>query len=167
MIAKRNRIAVLLFLFVSLGLACSKQELSPEAQVRLRIRELEECVRKRELSKLKAAVSERYRDSREQDKKAIEGLLAYWFLQNQKTYVLTRMVSIEAQESGAVHTDFFAVLAGSPVASFEELSKLQGDFFRFEIKWVREDEIWNVVEADWRFATPDDLRAFWEEDAEE
>lgn len=164
---KKSRMTLLFCLLVGLGLACAERELSPEEQVRLRIHELEECVRKRELSELKAAVSETYHDSRGQDKKAIEGLLAYWFLQNQQTYVLTRMVSVEVQASGAVHTDFFAVLAGSPVLGFEDLAKLQGDIFRFQIEWVREGEVWNLVEADWHFATQDDLRAFWDEEGAE
>ena len=156
------------FLAASLFAACAKPELSPEEQVRLRIHELEELVRKGELSKLKEAVSEVYQDSRGQDKEAMDGLLTYWFLKNKKSYVLTRMVSVTVQEPNLVHTDFFAVLAGSPVVGLEDLSKLQGDIFRFEILWLLEGETWNLVEADWHFATQEDLQAFWgDEEVEE
>lgn len=166
--ANRCRIYFCLLLLLGCVGGCARKEIPPTEQVRLRIRELEVVARKQEVSKLKAAVSETYRDSRGQDKKAIEGVLTYWFLRNQKTYVLTRVVEISEQEdTGRVHSDFFAILAGSPIASFKDLSQVHSDIFRFEMVWALEGENWNVVEADWRSVTQEDLRAFWSGDLNE
>lgn len=164
-----NKCRIYLSLLLLLGciLSCARKEIPPTEQVRLRIRELEVAARKRELSKLKNAVSEAYQDTHGQDKKAIEGTLTYWFFQNQKTYVLTRIVELSEQDTGHVRSDFFAILAGSPIASFKDLSQVHSDIFRFEIEWALEGEDWNVVEADWRFVTQEDLRAFWGGDSNE
>ncbi len=152
----------LVILIIALGfLSGCKEELTPEEQVRIRIGELEANVREGDLSELKKAISENYIDKQGRDRKAMESLLTYWFLRNKQSYVVTQVVQVDTLDPGRVRTDSLAVLAGSPIPAFEDLSKVHGDFFRFDIGWILEGDVWRISDATWRFAQKEDLQSLW------
>jgi hypothetical protein len=135
---------------------CSKKE-TPEQRVRQLIERAEAAAEKKEIRELRSYVSERYADTEGNDKKKIEGVLRFYFLRNQSVHLYTYIESISLSAPTEAHAVVYVAMAGKAIAGPEELQRMQGDFFRFELDLAEEAKEWRVTRAAWRYAEPSDF----------
>jgi hypothetical protein len=129
--------------------ACSKSE-TPEAQLRALVAAAEVAAEKKEIGVLRGMVSDHYADSQGQDKRAVEGVLRFYFLRNQSIHLLTRTSSVTFPEKDRALAVVYVGMAAQPVTNVDELERLRADLFRFEITFVKEDGDWRARSAEWR-----------------
>jgi hypothetical protein len=134
-------------------LACGGGAASPEGQVRSLLGAAQRDAEAMDVKSLRARVSEAYADDEGQDKRAIEGLLAYHFLRNRSVHLLTRIDSVAIPEAGRAEATVFVAMAGRPIARPEQLGGISASLYRFDFDLALEDgEDWRVTRADWRRA---------------
>lgn len=147
------RSAWIIFLTVLLSVAaCSPGKDSPETQVRALIAQAELAAEKKDSGALRRLVSEKYSDNQGQDKKAIEAILRYYFLRNEKIHLLTRIQQISFPQSDMAQAIVMVAMAGQPISAAEELERARADLHRFEIILAREKAEWRVIRVEWRRA---------------
>lgn len=146
------------YAIVLTGAACSQPAPQPEDEIRGLIRKLEKAVGDKDISTIKAHVSENYADDEGRDKEALKGLLAFFFLHNRSIHLLTRVQSIEFSDPEHVRTVVFAAVAGTRIPDASWLPRIEADIYRFEGTWKKEtDGIWRLREAGWHPATTEDF----------
>jgi hypothetical protein len=143
-------------LLAALG-ACSADRDTPTARVRAVLARAETAAEKRDLGELRQLISDKYTDSQGQDKRAIEGVLRYYFLRNERIHLLTRIQAVTFPEPGKAQATVFVAMAGQPLRSPEEIERLRADLHRFEIAFVNEGGEWRAVRAEWRRAELNDF----------
>jgi hypothetical protein len=126
--------------------------------VRVVLAALVEGARARDAAAMKEHVSEAYSDAQGNDKRAVVGLVALHFLQNQSVHLLTRVAEVSLATDGAAQATAFAALAGVPIESPEALVALRADLYRFDLTLREEGDAWRVVSAQWRPAALADFR---------
>jgi len=145
--------AILLFAFA----ACSSERDTPEARVRAVLAQAETAAEKKNLGELRQLVSDKYADSQGQDKRAIEGILRYYFLRNERIHLLTRIQAIAFPEPGTAQATVLVAMAGQPIPTTQEIERVRADLHRFEIAFVNESGTWRAVRAEWRRAELSDF----------
>lgn len=148
-----------LLLGVCLLLGCPADQDSPQAQVRSLIERAQAAAEQKNTKLLREMVSADYADERGHDKRAVESLVRYYFLQHQSIHVFTRIEDIQLDAStDGVRATLFAAMAGQRIDSADALSGLRADLYRFELDFVKDPGgQWQVIRADWRGATIDDF----------
>jgi hypothetical protein len=141
---------ILVILIALCTLAACRNTTTPEAQVRATIAKAEAAAESKDIATLRALVSDRYTDDHGQDKRAIEGMLRYYFLRHQSIHLFTQIQSVTLPEQDRASAVVYVGMAAQPVASAEELARLRADLYRFEIQFAREDDAWRVQGAQWR-----------------
>lgn len=129
--------------------ACGKKS-TPEQEVRATIAEAEVAVEKKEIGSLKSLVSDKYTDANGQDKRAVEAVLRYYFLRNDKLHLFTRIPKVTIPQKDRAVAVVFVAMAAQPVKTAEELERLRAEVYRFEVSFAREGSAWRVVSAEWR-----------------
>jgi hypothetical protein len=138
--------------------ACSRPPPTPEDEIRQRVAVLEDAVRKKDITTLKAHISGRYRDEEQRDKQALKAILAYYFLQHRSIHLLTRIESLRFPQPGTAEITIFAAMAGTQIPDASWLPRLQADVYRFDATWEKEtDGVWRLLEASWHPATTEDF----------
>lgn len=132
--------------------ACSSGKDSPEAQVRALLARGAEAAEKKETGIMRQMVSEKYSDSQGQDKKAIEAILRYYFLRNEKIHLYSRIQQITTPRPDLAQAVVMVAMAGQQISAVEELERIRADLHRFEISLARENAEWKVIRAEWRRA---------------
>jgi hypothetical protein len=154
-----SRILILLVCSTTLiCFACSRPPPSPEDEIRQLIALLEDAVRKKDITPLKAHISERYRDEEQRDKQAMKGVLAYYFLQHRSIHLLTRIESLRFPQPRTAEISVFAAMAGTQIPDASWLPRVQADIYRFDATWEKEsDGVWRLQKASWHPATTEDF----------
>jgi hypothetical protein len=143
----------LVALFFQLLISCSSGYSAPEEQIHALLKEAEVAAEDKDIKMLKGFVSDRYTDSNGRDKRAIKGLLMYYFLRHQSIYLLTRVQAIEFPEPTLAEVTVFVAMAGRPIPSAEKLTILHADLYRFDLRLRDENKgDWKVINAEWRRA---------------
>ena len=137
--------------------ACSSGPESPEQQIQELIGRLEMAAEAKELGVLRDAISDGYIDDRGYNKRSIEGLLRVYLLRNESIYLLTRVKSIEIQSDDHATVSVVVAMAGTPIASDDQLLTIDIDMHRFELTLQRRDDDWQVVVAQWRRASAEEF----------
>jgi hypothetical protein len=138
--------------------ACAETPESPEAQIRALLERAEAAAEEKQVGTLKQLVSESYSDDHGQDKQAVAGLLAYYFLRNQAIHLLTRIRSIELTGPARASATVFVAMAGTPIPAVDDLGRIRADFYRFDFSLSDEGEgDWRVTRAAWRRAVASDF----------
>ncbi len=109
------------------------------------------------LSVLQQLVSDNYKDSEGQNKRAIVATLRYYFLRNESIYFLTRVQTITFPEPSRAQAVVLVAMAGKPVPSVQEIERLRADLHRFEITLAIENKEWKTIQVEWRQAEPGDF----------
>ena len=148
---------LLVVCFVLIGTACSDGDLTPEEQIEKLITRIEEGVEARELGEIKEAVSDDYKDARQQDKKALVNLARFYFLRHQAIHLYTKIGSIDLIDEDNAKVVVYVGMAGSPVAEGESFAALSADLHRFEADLRLEDGDWRLMAAQWRRAKKSDF----------
>ena len=137
--------------------ACSSDPESPEQQIREMIERLETAAEAKELGVLRDAIGDGYVDDRGYNKRSIEGLLRVYLLRNDSIYLLTRIKPIEFPLDDHATVSVIVAMAGTPIASADELLTIDVDMHRFDLTLQRRDEDWQVVAAQWRRASAEEF----------
>jgi hypothetical protein len=139
-------------------LACSSEPETPEARVRAVLAAIESAAEARDVKAMKEHLSERYADSRGNDKQAVGGIAALHFMRNQSVYLLTRVAAVELPAPGEARADVLVAMAGTPIDAPEALVGLRADLYRFDVTLRDEAGSWRVTSAVWTPASVDDFR---------
>ena len=136
--------------------ACREAE-TPEAAVRRVLGELEAAAEARDVGAMKPHLSESYRDSQGNDRRAVLGLATAHFMRNRSIYLLTRVSELEIADAGASAVVLVA-LAGTPIHDPSALLGVRADLYRFDVRLRDEDGHWRVTSAEWQPASPADFQ---------
>ncbi len=155
---QRVIIAAACALGLLLSAGCGGEAPSPEDQVRARIAAAEEAAEAQEIKLLREMISDAYSDPYGRTKRDLEQMLAYYFFRNQAVHLLTRVSSVEIDETGVAQVLAYVAMAGVPIPAPDLLPSLRADLYRFEVQMRVEEEEWRVQHADWRPAALADFQ---------
>lgn len=145
----------LLYLSVTLLVACSEPPESPQAQIEALVARGEQAAKEKDLAFFRDVLSEDFTSHHGHDKRAAERLLRWYFFRHKKLYLLSRIQSIELVQADEALLEISVVVAGTPLP--EDLSGLRADAQRFKIRLTRDDGDWQVRYADWQRAALSDF----------
>ncbi len=152
------RLALLLSLSFVAILACSSKSDSPEDMVREILKRAEIAAEEKDVGVFRDIVSASYTDKTKHDKKAIIGILRYYFLRNRSIHLFTRITTVEFPNPEKAEVTMFVAMAGRPITNAEELLLIRADLYRFDIAFADEgDNDWKVIRAGWRRAERKDF----------
>lgn len=130
---------------------------SPEDQVRNYVQTGEEAAEARDLSAIKDMIAETYSDDRRRSKRDLVAITARYFLTNKNIHIFTRIGKLEFPEPDRAQLSLFVAMAGQNISDLDALLNMQADLYRFDLTLSRIEKEWQLVEADWRPAGPDDF----------
>lgn len=139
--------------------ACSAEVDSPEARLQRLIQQAETASEEQNIAILRDMVSANYSDERGHDKRSVETLVRYYFLQNRSIHLFTKIADLSISDSGHNgHATVYAAMAARPIESADALDGIRADLHRFELDFVEESgEGWLLIRAHWRRAAVDDF----------
>ena len=150
-------VLILSLSFLVMLSCCSKSD-SPEDMIRKIIKRAEAAAEERDVGVFKEIISVNYTDKAKHDKKAILGILMYYFLRNRSIHLFTRITDVEFPHPEKAEVTMFVAMAGRPITHAEELLLIRADFHRFDITFADEgNNDWKVIRAGWRRAERDDF----------
>jgi len=139
-------------------LSCSSKSDSPEDMVRDILKRAEIAAEARDVGVFREIISANYTDKSRHDKKAIIGILRYYFLRNRSIHLFTRITTVEFPHPEKAEVTMFLAMAGRPIANADELLLIRADLYRFDIAFADEgDNDWKVIGAGWRRAERKDF----------
>ena len=138
-------------------LACGGEALSPEARIHELVAEAKRAIEAGELGDVKPLVSEGYRDSQGNDRRALMAFLLVQLQHHRERHLLTRVRDLELRGEGSARVVVIAGMAGLPISEPEELHRMRADVYRIEVELEDEEGTWRVVSAHWRRTSPRDL----------
>jgi len=129
---------------------CRGERTNPEAEVRALINGAVMAAENKNMGTLRGLISELYADDQGQDMRAIEGLLRLHFLRNQTLHLHAHIQSVTLPQPDRAQATVLVAMAGTPIASAQDLPALRADLHRFVIDFVREEKAWRVRRAAWQ-----------------
>jgi len=155
----RSALVLVLGSLLVFALACQRERVTPEDEIRQLLAELEAGATERDAGAMKQHVSDAYADGEGHDKQAIAQLVAFHLLRNQSVYLLTRVRNVAIVVPGQGNAEVLVAMAGTPIEGPEALLALRADLYRFDLQLAKEpDGAWRIRSAQWRPAAVDDFR---------
>jgi hypothetical protein len=149
-----SRIGAVLALGAVLG--CSSP--SPEERIRARIAEAEEAAEAGDLRALRDLVAPDYSDAEGRDKRAIDGLVAFYLTRNRSLHVLADVRSIRLVARDEAEVELLVAVAASPISGPGALANLDADLLRIDLDLrAAGGADWKVTSAGWRRAELSDF----------
>jgi hypothetical protein len=146
----KNSFLSLPLLLISLMLsACGGEDLSPEAQIRKTISEMESAAEQRSLSSFMEHVSEQYNDHEGNNHKAIARYVQINFIRNQSINIFSKIQSINVEGSSA-SVEISVAMGSREVDLSEEGNRLKADSMHFSVLFQLDDDKWLVKSVSWR-----------------
>ena len=144
----------LLTVFVT---GCSRDRTPPEEQVRALVAEAREAAEARDLSALRAMISDDYRDAQGREKSDLVNILRLIFLRQQSVHLLTRITDLEFPEPERATLTVFVAMAGRPFPE-QDIGLVRADVHRFDVT-LRDagGGRWRAQEVQWRRPDRGDL----------
>jgi hypothetical protein len=137
--------------------ACGGDPATPEARIRALLAGAEAAAEAKDAGGLKELVSDAYADDQGQDKRAVMGLVTFYFMRHQTIHLLTRVDRIELADDGSARAGVFVAMAGTPILGLDDLARLRADLYRFDFALAEENDDWRVTSASWRRAETADF----------
>ena len=119
--------------------------------------EIERASREKDVSAVKDAISENYRDAQGRVQRDIHSIITLHYLRQREIYLLTRIESLELASPTEAHVVVLVAMAGTPIEAADALRKLRADVYRFELQLRDERGSWRVASSDWRPAVLEDF----------
>lgn len=148
---------LLLLSLALLVLSCSREDDSPEAQIRRFVAAGIEAAESRDSSALQDMLHIAYRDDRGYDRKQLAGLLRVYFLRHKNIHLFSKIDRIELINDSQARVNLHVAMAGSVIADVDALASLRAQIYRFELDLIRQPE-WQLQHARWAPASAADLR---------
>lgn len=146
-----------LLILLPLLAACSRDALTPEAEIEQLLSEAEKAVESRSVSAVKPFLWEQYRDSDGRDRRAALRLLTGYFLSHQSIHLLSQVTEISLKGEQEAEITLFVALAGQPIDSSAQLLSVRADLIRLDLELVNRNGEWQVSAARWRRANKTDF----------
>lgn len=145
----------LLVSMAALAAACGGELETPEARARAVVERLVAAANHRDLGDTLALISDAYADDAGNDKQALKGIIARYYLSNEAIHVFTRVRGVSLTEPpDRAELVVLAALAAAPVTEPGALEGVDADLYRFDLEMRDEDGEWRIVRANWRPAAP-------------
>lgn len=122
---------------------------SPEDEIRALVREAEIAAEERQAGDFARLISSQYGDERGNNKDEIVRLLRLQLIRNQVIYLLVRVGDIKVTSDITATAVIRVAMAGGPLESFEDLARLDAEFYRFDLELVKESGKWRIMRARW------------------
>ncbi len=148
---------LLLLSLALLVLSCSREDDSPEAQIRRFVAAGIEAAESRDSGALQDMLHIAYRDDRGYDRKQLGGLLRVYFLRHKNIHLFSKIDRIELINDSQARVNLHVAMAGSVIADVDALASLRAQIYRFELDLIRQPE-WQLQHARWAPASAADLR---------
>jgi hypothetical protein len=130
---------------------------TPEDRIRAFMSEIERASRDKDVSAVKNAISENYRDAHGRLQRDIHSIITLQYLRQREIYLLTRIESLELPSPTEAHVVVLGAMAGTPIEAADALRKIRADVYRFDLQLRDERGSWRVVSGDWRPAILEDF----------
>jgi len=129
--------------------ACgSSENISPEQEVKITLKQIEAGVEARSLSQVMEKVSENYQDHYDNNKRAVARLMQFQIMRNQNINVFTLIKSINIVGNTA-SVELSAAMASKEVDLSIESNRLRADAYRFSVSLAKEEGLWLIQSASW------------------
>ncbi|MCP3867724.1 MAG: hypothetical protein GY703_06435 [Gammaproteobacteria bacterium] len=135
---------------------CSDSDTS-EQQIRQLIDDAEAAVENKSLMDAKGLISEQYRDARKRTRRDLIRLLAGVFLRNESIYLRVQINDIALDGADRADAVVYAAMAGRPLDETMGLLSLRADLYRFDLEFLMEDGVWQIIGGRWRQAKTSDF----------
>lgn len=137
-------------------MACGGDAKPPEQQISQLNNSAELAVETKDVSALKDMVSDNF-EAGQYNKSSIIRLVQLYLLRHRTIhlYSLTRSLQVIDEDNAVV--EVLVAMAGEPIGHADQLFDLRADLMRFNVSYVRDQDEWKVVGAEWRRATVNDF----------
>ena len=130
--------------------ACSESEdVTPQAQIKAIIEQVEEGVEQRSLSQVLNNISETYSDHKGRTKKDIARMTQLQILRNENIHILTRIKFIDVVDSYA-SVELSSAMTSRALDLNIEANRLKADSYKVSIAFKKEPDQWRIVSTSWQ-----------------
>lgn len=153
---KRVFTEILMVSIAAAFFACSENKTIPEQQIGQLNESAELAAEARDVSTLKEMVSARFKAG-QYDKNSIVRLVQFYLLRHNNIHLYSLTKSLQVLDEDNAKAEVLVAMAGKPVERADQLIDLRADLIRFNVSYLRDQEEWKVVGAEWGPATVDDF----------
>lgn len=148
-----HRVAPLLLLAFLLS-GCEELP-PPEQRVRQFVEQVEQQAEAREFTTLVEHIAGDYLDSRGNDKLKAAAILRAFYLRYRNVHLHTRIADIRLPSPDRASITVYVAMAQRPFA--ESGSIPDADFFRVDLELAANGDTYEILQSEWRRATPADM----------
>lgn len=102
-------------------------------------------------------ITHEYLDEKGRNRQKIGSIVAGYFFRHKNIHTLTRVKQLTFPQPGRANLVLLVALAGDPIGDFEHLFALRATVHLFEMQLVEQAGEWQLLSAQWRRASRDDL----------
>ncbi len=136
---------LILWLAVLCLAGCGESPQDAEAEIRSWLKAGEQAAEEKDRRALMNMVAPGYSDARGNDRRAIEGILRFYFLRQSSVALLTKVDSLEVFDDTAAEVRMTVGMAGSNDAPLG----FSADAYRFALELELIDDEWQLISARW------------------
>jgi hypothetical protein len=122
---------------------------TPEDEVRAVMEQVVDAAESQDVAALMEHVSDGYADGGGRDKAGLRGLVAFYLRQHGAVHVLYREQEVALSSPDAARARAAVALAGQPIGSGIDLTKMQADLYRVRMELSRTGGDWRITSAEW------------------
>jgi hypothetical protein len=138
-------------------LAGCKGRKSPRQLIQEAIVAAKEGAEEKDISGIAELLSPQYKDTNDQDRAAVLGMVRLQFLRAQSIYLFMRIPAIHVQGPDRAEATVLVAMASTPIAAATQLAGLSANLYKFELQFATEGGKWRVLTASWSPAQPGDF----------
>ncbi len=132
-------------------------EVTPEDQIRERIRQGELAAEARKSMEVAGIVSDDYSDDHGRAAKELKRIIIGYIMRHKQIHLLARVQKVEmASDTEGTASVLMGMLSQQGNDQLP-LPQIRADLYRFELTFRDEGGDWNLIHASWRRAAPDDF----------
>ncbi len=129
---------------------CSREQDSPEAQIRALLKNAELAAESGDFRELTKLLTDNFQDSRGRDKQAISKLLRIYFLRNKSIHLITRIQSVDFPAPDHAQVELAIAMTAKPTHEQQGILNINADMHRFNLSIVKQDnKDWQVLYLKW------------------
>ena len=138
-------------------LAGCGEDLTPEQEVRNRIAEMETIAEARKGLEFVTTISQDYEDKGGRTAKEVRRMALGYLMANQSVHLLVRIRSVVVESPERAEAVVLVAMLGQQESEDLALPLIRANLYRFRVAFRKELGFWNVIDAEWRHATKEDL----------
>lgn len=152
----KNKLTVLFF--VALLVSCSSEQKLTKEQILVQsIEEIESRFEERKLGRIVEYVSEDYADDFGRKLRDIKRAIQLQLMRHKSLHVFSTIKDMQWLDDNHATVNIVAAMAGKPIDSVSILTSVRADMINFTVTFVRDEDIFKVQSATWKWANPSDF----------